>query len=221
MILCFSFPLSTFSSCPVYSRADLKYRFSSHLTQRWRWWEQKGKQAENGDIGADLCGSNHRLSVPGRTRSLIVTRVENCWTSHLKECRGLQCGPKCMVAGDMFSPREKPVGQSLSYLLARFQSQIRSDWGKWWTNTGPACWPLSALPWCGPPKLFLIWSRGPLMEGRGLLTLCQLLEKKPKTLHFSWCFCYNSLISVVVHKIYILVRKTCLARFPSTTHHCF
>lgn len=41
-----------------------------------------------------------------------------------------------------------------------------------------------------------------------VLALCQLPEKKLETLHFSWYFCYNSLISAVVHKIYISFRKT-------------
>lgn len=193
MILYFSFPLSTFSSCPVYSRADLKSHFSSHLTQRWRWWEQKEKQAENRDKDADLCGSNHGLN-PGMNPGffLIVIPVENCWTSHLKECRGLQCGPKCMIACEMLSPREKPVGQSLSYLLARFQSQIRSDWGKWWTKTGPPCWLSVPCLDVALQSASLFDQLGPLMEGRGLLALCQVLEKKLKTLHFNWYFCYNS-----------------------------
>lgn len=119
---CF-FSFSAFSSCPLYSRTDLKHHFLLFLTAEMK---VVGGRRESGRVEAGLQISVGMIT--GSVWSVPYNTYGELLALPSQRVQGLQGGPKCMSAGHTLSLTQKPLGDRV-VSLARLGLQVllRSD----------------------------------------------------------------------------------------------
>lgn len=109
-------PLSSPSHCRGWEEGGNQTEWSQGCRSAWEWSQTPCAQNELGSVPYSTCGE--LLALPSQ-------RVQ-----------GLQCGPKCMSAGDMLSLREKPLRDRVVSPACQVPVPALQRSGEWRTSTG-------------------------------------------------------------------------------------